>query len=195
MWLIVGQLTIKAGWQDAHLVLWDFSRSNKKLWTCHHENLDLSSWKSQPFIMKILTIYHENLDRSSWKSRPFIMKMSTVRKKISAVREKMSTCLRENKSQLLAEMAFHKLLYFHALNWVLRCTLAFFSLLLCGKNRILKVTVLFVSNFFQSFRSAGKLVSFQWYWFIKGLIFVILCGVCFFFPQFFHGLFRQLPHT
>ena len=85
------------------------------------------------------------------------MKISTVRKKISAVREKMSTCLHENKSQFLAEMAFYKLLYFHALNWVLRHTLAFFSSLLRGKNKILRVTVLFVSNFFQSFRSAENL--------------------------------------
>ena len=29
MWLIVGQMPIKAGWWDASLALWDFSRSNK----------------------------------------------------------------------------------------------------------------------------------------------------------------------
>ena len=30
MWLIVGQLPIKAGWWDAPLALWDFSWSNKQ---------------------------------------------------------------------------------------------------------------------------------------------------------------------
>ena len=29
MWLIVGQMPIKAGWRDAFLALWYFSRSNK----------------------------------------------------------------------------------------------------------------------------------------------------------------------
>ena len=31
MWLIVGQTPIKAGWWDASLALWDFSRINKAL--------------------------------------------------------------------------------------------------------------------------------------------------------------------
>ena len=31
MWLIVGQLPIKAGWRDATFALWNFSRSNKYL--------------------------------------------------------------------------------------------------------------------------------------------------------------------
>ena len=31
MWLIVGQIPIKAGWWDASLALWDFSQSNKAL--------------------------------------------------------------------------------------------------------------------------------------------------------------------
>ena len=63
-----------------------------KILNVHHENLDLVSWKSRPFIMKILTVYHENLDVSH--------KNLTVRKIIL-------TCHHENKSQLLAEMAFH----------------------------------------------------------------------------------------
>ena len=60
--------------------------------TCHHENLDLSSWKSrpvpinfdlssrkfQPVIKKIPTCHHENLDRSSWKSQPFTIKLRPV---------------------------------------------------------------------------------------------------------------------
>ena len=29
MWLIAGQMPIKAGWRDAFLAFWDFSRSNK----------------------------------------------------------------------------------------------------------------------------------------------------------------------
>ena len=29
MWLIVGQMPIKAGWWDSSLAIWDFSRSNK----------------------------------------------------------------------------------------------------------------------------------------------------------------------
>ena len=36
----------------------------KKISTCHHENLDLSSWKSQSFIMKFLNCHHENYDCS-----------------------------------------------------------------------------------------------------------------------------------
>ena len=78
MWLIVEQFPIKPGWWDAPFVLWDFSRGNKQSLISHHENLDLSSWKSRPFIMKISTVHHEHLDRSTWKSRPFIMKISTV---------------------------------------------------------------------------------------------------------------------
>ena len=65
-------------------------------------------------IMKISTIQHENLDRSTWKSGPFIMKIltihnkiSTARNKISTARNKISIVRRENKSYLLAQMAFH----------------------------------------------------------------------------------------
>ena len=36
---------------------------------------------------------------------------------------------------------------------------------------------LFNSNFFQSLLVAGKSISFQLYWSIKGLILDILCGI------------------
>ena len=61
MWLIVGQLPIKAGWWDDPLPLLDFSRSNKQ-------------WKSEPIMMKILACHDENLDRLSWNSRRFVKK-------------------------------------------------------------------------------------------------------------------------
>ena len=50
--------------------------------------------------MKISTIHHENLDRSSWKSPQFLIKISIFHNKVSTVYHK-------NKSQLLAELAFH----------------------------------------------------------------------------------------
>ena len=61
MWLIVGQLPIKAGWWDDPLPLLDFSRSNKQ-------------WKSEPIMIKILACHDENLDRLSWNSRRFVKK-------------------------------------------------------------------------------------------------------------------------
>ena len=45
IWLIVGQIPIKAGWWDASLKLWDFSQSNKH---CIHlsttKTIDFSCW-------------------------------------------------------------------------------------------------------------------------------------------------------
>ena len=71
-----------------HLSLWNLDLSSwksrpfiRKTWTDHHKKLYRSSWKSRPFNMKISTVHHENLDRSSEKSRPFIGKISTVQHK------------------------------------------------------------------------------------------------------------------
>ena len=46
--------------------------------------------------------------------------------------------------------------------------------------QIRAIDVLFNSNFFQSFWYDGKLISFQLYWSIKGLIFDILSGCLWF---------------
>ena len=51
-----------------------------------------------------------------------------------------------------------------------------------GADKILSaMSLLFLSNFFQSSTPAGKFISLQLYWLIKGLILDILCG---FFPIF-----------
>ena len=63
--------------ENLDLSSWKSGPSIMKIPTCHYENLDLASWKSRPVIMKIWTWHHENLDLSSWKSRTVIMKIST----------------------------------------------------------------------------------------------------------------------
>ena len=64
----------------------------KEISTCHHLNINLSSWKFQSIIMKISAIHNktrpviikisiwlrENLELSSWNSRPITKKISTV---------------------------------------------------------------------------------------------------------------------
>ena len=54
-----------------------FSPVSKKISTCHHENLDLSSRKSRQIYNKISTSHQENLALPSWKGLPVIMKIST----------------------------------------------------------------------------------------------------------------------
>ena len=69
----------------------------KEISTCHHLNIDLSSWKFQSIIMKISAIHNktrpviikisiwlrENLELSSWNSRPITKKISTVQNTLS----------------------------------------------------------------------------------------------------------------
>ena len=58
-------------------------------------------------------------------------------------------------------------------------------LVLCGTNKILRaIALLFCSNFFQSFESGGKSISFQLYWSVKGLMFGILWGLFAMFSRF-----------
>ena len=54
-----------------------FPPVSKKISTCHHENLDLSSRKSRQIHNKISTSHQENLTLPSWKGLPVIMKIST----------------------------------------------------------------------------------------------------------------------
>ena len=50
------------------------STLHNKISACHHENLDLSSYKSRPFIKKILTCYHENLKPKFKKQKKLLWK-------------------------------------------------------------------------------------------------------------------------
>ena len=54
----------------------------------------------------------------------------------------------------------------------------FISSLLLGENKTRVTALLFVSNFFEPFVSDGKFLSFDLYWSMKGLIFLIISG-CF----------------
>ena len=70
-----------------------------KISTFHDEN--------QPIMMKISTYHDENLDCLSQKSRPFVIKSWPFIMKI------LTVC-HENKSHLLTEMAFHKMMGFQS---------------------------------------------------------------------------------
>lgn len=51
-------------------------RSLGEAFTHHRENLDLSSWKSQPVMIIILTCHHENFGLLWWKPRYVTLKIS-----------------------------------------------------------------------------------------------------------------------
>ena len=79
-----------------------------------------------------------------------------------------------NKS--LHQSSSKELLDFHSLNYAL-IYMHVLCLQYCMVHNILSAIVLFSSDFFQSFLSDGNSIYFQSYWLIKGLIFVILCGL------------------
>ena len=60
----------------------------------------LVSWNSRPAIIRISTCHHKNLDLSSWKSRTIIIKSRPVIIKFSTVHNKFSIYHHENKSRL-----------------------------------------------------------------------------------------------
>ena len=80
------------------LVIMKISTVHNKILTCHHG--------TRPAIKKSSNCNYENLELSSWKSQPFIIKSRSDIAKISNCHHK-NLVLFTIKSQLLVKMPFH----------------------------------------------------------------------------------------